>query len=384
MIETLFLKTLENAALEMSEIPLFGSPPPFPFEGFAKALIDALEVKNVKIIPEKTEWLGVENLLDGMGKSPLIQPLTLTPLPGTVFWVMPQNAREKLIELLLRQTGKGLSDSTLQEGFLSYVLLNVLETFNTLNPYGNLITSFSEETPIPEEGALAIDLAIELNGTSLWGRLLISQETRASFKSYFTMEKPALLSDPKFSNLPLSLQLQVGSTVLSSIQWSKVSVGDFILLDRCTYNVQGGRGSAVLALGDTPLFDVRIKDGEIKILEYALIHEDRSMTEEEENLPPPNTEREEGDEEKPLWSAQNGDNEKITLPRKVPIQLTVEVGRLQMPLEKVTQLKAGNVLELGIGPKPDVYLTIGGKRVAKGELVNLGESLGVKILKLGD
>ena len=55
-----------------------------------------------------------------------------------------------------------------------------------------------------------------------------------------------------------------------------------------------------------------------------------------------------------------------------------------MPLEKVTQLKPGNVLELGLSPEPVIHLTIGGKRVAKGELVRIGEAFGVKILTLGD
>ncbi|NGX47714.1 MAG: hypothetical protein K1000chlam3_01096 [Chlamydiae bacterium] len=389
MTEPLFLKTLEGAALEMVEIPLFGSPPPFPFEEFSKALTSALEIKSVKISMHKTEWLENEALLKGLGKSPSIQSFALSPLPGTFFWVMPQNTHAKVLELLLKQKGKGLSDPTLQESFLTYVFLNVLEAFNTLNPYGNLVAALHEETPLPEEGALSIDIAIELDGETLWGRLLIPRETRASFKSHFTMEKPPLLSDSSFSTLPLSLHLQVGSTTLSSEECEKIAIGDFILLERCTYDIKGNRGTAILALGDTPLFDVRIKEGECKILEYALIQEASSMTEKEEETekeettPPPEP-AEEGAEEKPLWAPQNGGEEKVLPSGKIPIQITVEVGRLQMPLEKVTQLKPGNVLELGLSPQPDVYLTVGGKRIAKGELVNLGEALGVKILKLGE
>lgn len=111
--------------------------------------------------------------------------------------------------------------------------------------------------------------------------------------------------------------------------------------------------------------------------------EKEEETEKEETTPPPEP-AEEGAEEKPLWAPQNGGEEKVLPSGKIPIQITVEVGRLQMPLEKVTQLKPGNVLELGLSPQPDVYLTVGGKRIAKGELVNLGEALGVKILKLGE
>ncbi len=391
MTETLFLKTLESAALELTEIPLFGSPPTFPFEEFASALAATLDLKSANISRQKTDWLSNETLLEGLGKSPIIQPFSLSPLSGTLFWVMPQNTQEKGIELLLKQKGKGLSDPALKEGFLTYVLLNVLETLNTLNPYGNLIATLAEETPLPEEGALGIDVTIEFDKTTLVGRILIPREVRASFKSHFTMGKPPLLSDPSFSTLPLPLHLQVGSTTLSSDDWEKVALGDFILLDRCTYDLHGKHGTAILTLGDNPLFDVRIKEGKCKILEYALIQEASTMTEEEkeeEELqpppplpePPPTAE----EEEKPLWAAQNGEEEKPLPSSKVPIQITVEVGRFQMPLEKVTQLSPGNVLELGIGPQPDVQLTVGGKIIARGELVNLGEALGVKILKLGE
>jgi len=385
MSQTLFLKTLTDAALEMTEIPLFGSPPPFPYEELARELSKTLEVENIKLSAKKTEWLESENLLEGMGKSPLIQPLTLSPLPGTLFLVMPERIIEKVLNHLLAQ--KTLSDPTVKAGFLSYSLLQILESFNTLNPYGNLSCMLAEESPLPEEGALAIDVEVTLGSEKLSCKILIPRDVRASFKSHFTMENPPLLTDPSFSSLPMPMHLEVGSTILTSEQWIQVAIGDFILLDRCTFSPKEGRGTAILALGDTPLFDVRIKEGECKILEHALTQEAPVMTQDNDEIPPPPPPEErvpeEGGAEEPLWSSQGEEKEKITPSGKIPLQITVEVGRLQMPLEKVSELSPGNVLELGIGPSPDVYLTVGGKRIAKGELVNLGEAIGVKILNLG-
>lgn len=381
MSQTLFLKTLSDAALEMLETPLFGSPPPFPYEELADALSKILEADSLKISAHKTDWVESENLLEGMGKSPIIQPLTLSPLPGTLFLVMPEKFVEKILQHLLAQ--KTLSDPTVRTGFLQYSLLKVLDGFNTLNPYGNLTCMLADETPLPEEGALAIEVAITLNAEKHYCKILIPQDVRASFKSYFTMEHPPLLTDPSLSSMPMPLHLSVGSTTLDSEEWNQVSIGDFILLDRCTFSPKEKRGTAILALGNTPLFDVRIKDGECKILELALTQEAPVMTEQNEEFPPPPP-SEEGSPEQPLWSAESGEGEKITPSGKIPLQITVEVGRLQMPLEKISELSPGNILELGVGPSPDVFLTVGGKRIAKGELVNLGEALGVKILKLGD
>jgi flagellar motor switch/type III secretory pathway protein FliN len=53
-----------------------------------------------------------------------------------------------------------------------------------------------------------------------------------------------------------------------------------------------------------------------------------------------------------------------------------------MNVDKLLQLSPGNVLELGVKPEQGVYITIGGKRLAHAELIKVGETLGVKILKL--
>lgn len=372
MSENLLLKKIEGAALELSEIPLYGSPPPFPFEAFSQALAKAFETKGAKITSVNTEWLEEKALLEGMGKAPDIQPLTLSPLPGIYFLILPHASKIALFDLMLGQKGKGLSDSSLQEGFLSYLFLNACEAFNTLNPFGNLAAGLHEETEMPEEGALAMDLAIQLGETSLTARLLVPRDARQSFRSHFSMESPPLFTDPKFSQLPMPLKVEIGSTNLTSSEWDKVQIGDFVLLERCTFDIRASRGTATLTLGSTPLFDVRIKEGEAKILETAFPKEAQQVEAQ------PMTQEEESPQEEAI------EGEEITLSGKVPMQVTVEVGRIQMPLEKLTELKSGNILELGLGPSPDVFLTVGGKRIAKGELVNLGDALGVKILKLGD
>lgn len=92
-------------------------------------------------------------------------------------------------------------------------------------------------------------------------------------------------------------------------------------------------------------------------------------------------------EDRPLWSTPNGENEavgKILSSSQIPLTLTVEVARLTLPLEKVMHLKPGNLLDLNIGPAPTVHLTVGGRPVARGELVKIGDSVGVKILGLGE
>jgi flagellar motor switch protein FliN/FliY len=61
----------------------------------------------------------------------------------------------------------------------------------------------------------------------------------------------------------------------------------------------------------------------------------------------------------------------------------VELARLKITLDKLMSLNPGNLLELPIHPDQGVTLTIHGQKVGKGELVYLGEVLGVRILEIG-
>ena len=385
MEDRIWLTTIQGALEELQAIPLWGSPPSFPWEAFSDALTKNFEQQSLVLTHHRTEWLKKEDFTKGMGDHPLLQSFDLSPLAGSFTLVIPRATQKQFIYNFLTKdrASQGFSDPALEEGFFEFILLNICQIFNELNPYGNLIASLAETTPLPEEGTLCIDSSISLNQKSLWFRVICPRETQASFKTYFTMKTPPLLSDPTLSAIPIPLKLEVGNTILKANEWEKVALGDLILLDRCTYDLNHNRGNALLVLGNTPLFDVRIKGQEIKILEYALYKKESPMSEENSFKEPNPSEM---NEEAPLWSGaeESGGMEEMITSKKIPLTITVEVGRFQMPLQKLMQLKPGNVLDLSINPQMDVYLTMGGKRIAKGELVKLGESIGVKILDVGE
>ena len=69
-------------------------------------------------------------------------------------------------------------------------------------------------------------------------------------------------------------------------------------------------------------------------------------------------------------------------PTEIPVTLTVEIGKIGLPLSRVADLKPGDVLELGRHAREPVELTSGGKLVARGELVQIDTELGVRILSV--
>ncbi len=66
-------------------------------------------------------------------------------------------------------------------------------------------------------------------------------------------------------------------------------------------------------------------------------------------------------------------------PLDVPVTLTVELGRVNLTLSKLADLKAGDLVELGRHSREPVELTSNGRLVARGELVLIDTELGVRV-----
>lgn len=66
----------------------------------------------------------------------------------------------------------------------------------------------------------------------------------------------------------------------------------------------------------------------------------------------------------------------------IPVAMVIELGRVQLSADEVIRLRPGQLLELGRSPSDPVDLVVNGRLLAKGELVEIEGSLGVKILNL--
>ena len=66
-------------------------------------------------------------------------------------------------------------------------------------------------------------------------------------------------------------------------------------------------------------------------------------------------------------------------PTDVPVTLTVEIGRVSLTLNRLADLKPGDVIELSRHSREPVELTSGGRLVARGELVLIDTELGVRV-----
>lgn len=70
-------------------------------------------------------------------------------------------------------------------------------------------------------------------------------------------------------------------------------------------------------------------------------------------------------------------------PENIKLPVIVEVGRIQMTVDTLLKLEPGNLLDLNIQPEAGVDLVVNGNRVGKGELIQVGEMVGVRVLEIG-
>ena len=66
-------------------------------------------------------------------------------------------------------------------------------------------------------------------------------------------------------------------------------------------------------------------------------------------------------------------------PLDVPVTLAVELGRVNMTLSRLADLKPGDVIELSRHSRAPVELTSNGRLVARGELILIDTDLGVRV-----
>jgi len=85
--------------------------------------------------------------------------------------------------------------------------------------------------------------------------------------------------------------------------------------------------------------------------------------------------------EKPVTDV-NGDSRSMDLLKDVEMDVSVELGKIELPLGKVLQLTKGSVIELEKLAGEPVDILVNGHNIAKGEVVVIDEHFGVRISSL--
>lgn len=355
-----WIKEIPSALLDLDEIPLLASGFALDFKEFSSALSEILQVSPLEIDAKERRWVDAKALQKEI-KEDIIVPFSASPVEGEVFWAMSKEDVDKLTSWILsKETKAHLSSDILREGFYHYILLEALHSLQK-NPHFEQFSFRMNPNGLHfKDAMLVVDIQIRFKRSSAWGKLLIPPDFRKNWKQYFSELNPFPFSFDMANQIDLSLGIKIAKMPLPLETLQKLKPGDFLCLESSEYDPKTHLGKGILTLGKLSLFQLKISGGKCEILELI------SQQEEEANMENPESKQEEATQ--------------IT---SVPFTVTVELSRLRMTLANLMKLEPGNVLDLPTSPEEGVILSVNGKKIGKGELLLLGEKLGVRILEIG-
>jgi flagellar motor switch protein FliN/FliY len=340
-----WLNLVEKALEKIQQLPALEENFPFPWADASHAIGSGLKLEGLTISSKRASWKNQDAALQGLGEKIYTVSVEMAPIEGSVFFAMPENDVAYLTtQTLGGEKKEGFSNTKLKEGFYHFLFLKALEAVDHLKVFKEVSFHFSPNHTLPMEESFCIDIDLALPEKTVHGRLICPQSFLTAFKAFQPMQKGTLLSSTQ--EIDVSLRCEVGHTSISQEEWDKVQVGDFVILDRCTYDPMDQKGSSTLMLGTTPLIIARMKQEGMKVLDFAFYKEEESP-------------------------AETSD-----------LTLTAEIGHLSMPLNKLLHLEPGMMIDLAIHPEQGVDLTLSGIKVANGELLKLGETVGLRILEI--
>lgn len=438
-----WIRTIEPELKQLDAVPLTGSAPPFPWEQLSQLLAKVFQKESLSIIPLDTQWVSGDQLMDSLGDDPYPIALSIPPLAGKAWWILPQQDIAILTNQLMIKEHQPelLIDPELTANFYRFFVLECLYQFTQLKLDTSLSPILVKESELPKESALCLDLLLSIEGAApIFGRFIISAELRSSWAKHFSSRSPSRLNSALAESATAILSIEAGKAQMNLKQWREIQMGDFIILDNADLQGEHFEGRVLLTVNGRRAFRAKIKDGNVKILEFPLSHElekpmpspyesegkpkkendsdlddfdlDESFDiedtlshdetiedsindetkeetlelETEEPGTPSNqdtaaAEKKEAAEQTAV--AKNTEDQRFIAPEQIPLSLVVELGRFEVTVQKLLELQPGNLLELNIHPESGVDLVINGKAVGKGELIRIGEVLGVRILDLG-
>lgn len=406
-----WVENIQEILKDLDQKPQFGLPIAFPWDDFGQSLNEIFG-KEIKVSAENMRWVNREELTLGIGQNLHIQPIVFSPLEPKLFWVTSSQDIQSLCANLLNLSIEDalLLDSSMLNGFLQFISLETLNLVDRLQFTDGLAPRLGHVDTIDAfyqlEQAFRIDIKVEVEANTHWFYIFISKEFREAWKSYFARHTEHAVDVEKARKISVEVAMQIADCELNYKEWQQVQEGDFVILDRCMYDPVEKTGRLLLTLNGKPIFRGKIKEEGIKILEYPLYEEeggsvakefdddlfsddddDKDDFDEEDN-------EESSNEEMSLPEEEQSDNDLFELtqdtPKEtkklsiedIPLQLTIEVGRVKMSALELMNLQPGNLIEMSVSPQQGVDLVLNGKKVGRGELIKMGEILGVRILNI--
>ncbi|MFY0529954.1 type III secretion system cytoplasmic ring protein SctQ [Archangium gephyra] len=302
----------------------------------------------------------------------------------------------------------------IEEGVASFVILEALKALvpameglpklrleGVARGLDEAITRLSEEGPV-----LVVQLRARLGTQEGMVRLFlpsgvldVMEPPQAAEQRRAVLQADIQAHLGRLSSVRTWLRAEIAQAEISSGDLASLRVKDVVLVDAFSARPdRGEEGTARLLVGlarkGCLAADVFLEDGQYRARITGMVPGDQSFP---RRVPSEADESaadalgESGDEEftnpemrNPLAESGAVDDRMDSgdLLGDIPLQISVELARVPVTAEQVVALRVGQVVELRRAPGEPVDLSVNGKVIARGELVEIEGQLGVRVLSL--
>jgi len=392
-----WLPRMERLCLEATLDPSIGGIPPAPLARIAELLAKALEVEELHI------ELGTVTAADAdveLNQDAFTLFLQAAPLEGMVAISVD---KESFWELVATDSDicaiRDEADGDLAQGFLLFLAMHIVQALRKAQyPPG---TSWSLADSWCGKPELCWPGRISHTGGGCPFRVSASSELVTAFKRVFARQPLTSLNPQLAALIELPIDLAIGGTHLTYEELRQLQLGDLLLLDWLEFSQRDGSGTTYLKMGQQTLWSCALQNNSLKAIKpFPTTVEAHTMS-----FPPDDDLFGELDEQESFEDLEldTPDTEELTKratkskkTKKRPtgqvsaadldssqIRVTVSLGRLTLALRELLELTPGAVLEIPESiPSQTVELLVGDRCVGRAELVQLEDSLGVRIVEL--
>ncbi len=401
--------------------PLIDQTFSFPWEEFSAEFKKAFG-KDLSLSPGPLEWKAKDDLFKGIVAPYLPIALAFPGISGQILLLISQSDLQRLMAGILNIDMVELlkHDPSFFDQFVLFFTTQLVACAQGISSLKNIAPRLTTRQETESAGCLCQDISLQLEGEHSLARLLIPSEFLDSWRTFRMGEEPK--SAPSAAQLDALVAVEAGRTFLTPEEMAGLHNGDFLMLDHPFFIPGSPKARVYVTYNGHPLFRAKLQEGGLKILEMPLQHEaflplgglsmamkkDRPQQDvaPEEDPPAPHRqsktsnapeslqdpsdenpfEGEEAEEELPEMTEEEA---KSTAPtglaqepiniKQLPMTVVVELTELSMSIDQLTSLQPGNLLDLDIRPENGVMLMVNGKIVGRGELVRIGDNVGVRI-----
>ena len=367
-----WLKTVQATLVEKKELTYSGAPKGFAWDLLSQKLGSRFGLQDLTIQGTDPQWGTQEQFHQTTGKSGWPLSFALGDLPGTVTFLLSKDDIGVLLGIALSKQPKGnlYPDEEFLEAFYQFLAIEALAAL-TSSGFDASIAPRLISDPAPQSTGkmLGMQVSVSTSGRVIQGQLIAPEDFALAWNERFKAAKQQKEISPEMANtLELIIHLEAGEATMTRQELSQIKQGDFLILNSCSVVPGQDGGQIILTTKGVPLFRGILQRDTIKILEYPLFQKVEPMMDLDDDL----------DAATPA-----GEESTVEKMGNIPISLKIEVGQVRMTLAKLMELQPGSTLELNVDPEEGVDLVVNGKCIGKGELLRLGETLGVRIVEIG-